>query len=696
MIDRFQYTPVAAAVLLAVQGTAQAATPEEIETVVVHGDRPPYTTGELSSFKRGNWRDATQSVTVVPAEVFRERGAATLTEVLRNVSGISLVAGEGGGARGDNFKIRGFDASTDIFVDGVRDIAQYSNRDPFNLEAVEVAKGPSSAYTGRGSTGGSVNQVSKVPTLEQFLDTSFSLGTHTYKRATVDYNQPLGETLAFRMNAMWHERSIPGREVAENARWGLSPALLWGAGTDTRVGIEYFHLDQDNITDYGLPSVAGEVVHEVDSSNWYGFEDLNTEQSKATSTTLRFEHDFDAYIAFRNQLRYQTNDLYMIVTPPRSPDTATDSVTQNPNLRDTGNTLLINQTDVRFAFDTGALRHVLVTGLEVSREEFDRDNRTASLTAPTNSLFHPQPNLPYDPDFLLTSVQRNSLDTVAAYLLDTVEVSERWQLSGGVRWDDIQADTETIDFATGAVDSLEYDDSMASWNLGLLYRPSPDGTVYVSWGTSFNPSAETGTVLAGAESLAPEENESWELGTKWSLWNNRVDLAAALFRTDKSDARSRAVRTDPHELTGEQRGEGLDLSVTGRVTDRWSVFAGLTLTDSEILQSVAAEEVGNPIARTPEQTFTLWTTYALTPRISAGFGALYVGDQTVSNANPAELDPYWLLDASLAYAVTDQLEIGFNAYNLADEEYIEKAHGGGSHAIPGSSRSMQLRVSWRP
>src|SRR5262245_35731602 len=223
---RFARTPVATAVVLALQAHSNVAVADDaVENILIEGQRAPYTTEDLESLKRGTWLDTAQSITVVPARLIEERGAATLTEVLRNVSGISLLAGEGGGARGDVFKIRGYDAANDIYVDGVRDLSQYSNRDPFDLEGVEVVKGPSSAYSGRGSTGGAINQVSKSPRLEDFLNTNFSLGTDQYHRGTVDYNQRIGDTSALRLNGMYHEQSVANREVVELERWGVAPSL---------------------------------------------------------------------------------------------------------------------------------------------------------------------------------------------------------------------------------------------------------------------------------------------------------------------------------------------------------------------------------------------------------------------------------------------------------------------------------------
>lgn len=696
-MPHFARTPIAAAVLIVLQGHCARADgdTQSIENILVQGDRTPHTAGDLSSLKRGAWLDTAQSVTIVASKVIEERGAATLAEVLRNVSGISLVAGEGGGARGDVFKIRGYDAASDIYLDGVRDLSQYSNRDPFNLEGVEVIKGPSSTYGGRGSTGGAINQVSKAPRLEDFLNTNLALGNDAYHRATIDTNRRLGETAAIRLDGMYHEQSVPDREVVELKRWGVAPTIAFGLDTDTRYSLSYLHLDQDNITDYGLPAINAEPIHGVAWHNWYGFKDVNTETLKFDSATFRFDHDFNDAVALRSQFRYQHADLVSIVTPPRNANIAADTVTNVPNGRDTTNTLWINQTDVSYRFETAGLRHTLVTGFEVARENYDRSNLSPDQPAPVNSLFNPDPGMNYDPTFHVTAAITNTADTRAVYVLDTIEIG-RWQIAGGARYDWFEADMKTRTPATGALARFDNESDTPNYTASLTYRPAPNGTVYVSWGTSFNPSAETGTLVTGAESLDPEKNESWELGTKWTLLESRLSVAAAAFRTEKTNARTRELSTEPFELTGRQRVDGFEVSLAGQITEKWSALTGYTYLTSEVLESDNPLEVGNDLARTPKNTFNVWTTYAVLPKVSVGFGANYVGAQTVSTTNPAQLDSYWLLDASIGYAISEQLDISLNAYNVADEKYIEKAHGGGAHAIPGAARSALLRISWRP
>ncbi|HEU4530003.1 MAG TPA: TonB-dependent receptor, partial [Steroidobacteraceae bacterium] len=290
----------------------------------------------------------------------------------------------------------------------------------------------------------------------------------------------------------------------------------------------------------------------------------------------------------------------------------------------------------------------------------------------------------------------NTGDTLAAFLFDTVKIGERWYLNAGVRHDRFDVSSESVS-ALGVSTVAEARDSMTSWRAGVVYKPRENGSIYLVSGTSFNPSAETGVIAAAQTTLDPEESITYEIGTKWDVFDETLSLTAAVFRTEKTNARTPGLPGEPPTvLDGEQRVDGLELGFAGNVTQAWSVFGGYAYMDSEILESNNPLEEGNEIGNTPPHTFNLWTTYALSPRLQFGFGAQYIGERTVSNTVTTELDAFWLLDASASYALTDNIALFANVYNLADEEYFEKLHGGGSHAVPAPGRTAQLRmtVSW--
>lgn len=689
---------------------APAAAAVTLPAVSVEGQQAsPYKAEKASSPKYTEpLRDTPQSITVVPRAVIEERGATTLRDVMRNVSGISLVAGEGGGAQGDNFRIRGFGANNDMFIDGIRDVSQYS-RDPFNLESVEVAKGPSSAYAGRGSTGGSINLVSKTARLEDFRSVGVTVGTDETRRLTTDLNQVVheGSGTAVRLNAMFHDADIAGRDVTEDRRWGVAPTVTWGLGTATRVTGSYFHLEQDNIPDYGLPATSGQMV-DVDHSNWYGFRKLNTEEVRTQIGTVQLDHAFSDKLSLRSALRYATNDRYAIVTPPRITASSTCAVTattvcRNPSLRDTDGDLLVNQTDLTLAFKTGVVEHKLVSGVELSKDTYDqRAYGTATPTAPLADRANPDPDTPYDPTFPLTTVTENSATTVAVYAFDTLKLGKHWEFVGGLRHDSFDAESDATTVATGARTKLDRDDDMTSYRAATVFKPVEKGSIYLAYGTSFNPSAEALTLATSATAtnnaaLPPEKNRSLELGTKWDLLDDRLSLTAAVFRTEKTNARTRDALnpSDVIDVVGELVVKGFEVGVGGDLMKNWHLFGGYTYLDGTVTESDTADEVDNEIGNTPPHTVNLWTTYATPWKLELGAGGQYVSARTVSSGVQKHLQDYALFDAMIGYPVSKNIDVRLNVYNLTDEFYTDRVSGSGAHMVPGAGRYALLSTSFQ-
>lgn len=698
-----------------VQANSSTNAPVKMQDVVITAekvqDENSYKPETLSSPKYVvPLRDVPQTVTVIPRAVFQDQGATSLRDVLRNVTGISMQAGEGGTPAGDQMSIRGYSARTDMYVDGVRDFGGYS-RDPFNLEQVEVSKGPSSAYGGRGSTGGSINMVSKAPQLAPSYAGSIGFGTDNFKRTTLDLNQPLEGTgfegVALRLNAMWHDADVPGRDEVYNKRWGLAPSLAIGLGTPTRLTLSYFHMDQDNMPDYGIPWVPGNNVPlaafanqpaPVDYSNFYGLTARDYEHVQNDMGTALLEHDFNDSVRLRNTFRYGQTVRDSVITAPRFLNTATTTIRRTDmKSRDQVDKIISDQVDLNIDFDTGSVEHALVTGLEFSREEEINFNRTDTNFQPPTDLFNPNPNDPYvggvTRDGTFTQTKANSF---GIYAFDTLKFNEKWQFTGGLR-----ADYFSVDYAprVGTGNALGRSDTMVSWRSALVFKPRENGSIYFGYGTSFNPSAEGLTLGAGvgnSASVEPEKSQSFELGTKWDLFKERLSVSGALFRTDKTNARTQDP-TNPAVITisGEQYVQGIELGASGRITDDWSLFAGYAYMQSEITKSDNPAEQGSKLSNTPQQSFNLWTTYTLPWRMDIGGGAQYVGSRYSSNSSTGRRTApgYWLMNASLGYEVTKNFNLRLNVYNLADEEYIGSV--GGGHFIPGEGRSAVLTANFK-
>lgn len=690
-------------------------------------------------------RDVPQTVTVLPQEVIREQGATSLRDVLRNVPGISMQAGEGGGGpSGDNLAIRGFAARSDIFIDGFRDSAGGGyTRDPFNIEQVEVAKGPASANSGRGSTGGSINIATKAAHLGNAYGGAVTVGTDELYRGTFDVNQEItGITgSAFRLNGMVHSQDIADREGVSQERWGVAPTLSFGLGTDTRFTLSYMHLDQDNTPDYGIPWVprssttagAGGIINTVINNtglqsgippvsyeNWYGNSKRDYEKIQTDILSGGFEHDFNENLKLTSRLRYSRNDRDSVTTAPRfantvvtdpvTGDTTTtyDSTTLNQQFqsRDQIDTAFGNQTDIRYDFTTGSVKHTLVTGFEVGMEDSKNHARAVvdpatglPAAAPQVDLLTGQVIVPYTGVIERTGAYTEAdVESAAVYLFDTARLDEHWEISGGVRYDTTQTDYDALTpTLVPPLFSKSVSDDMWSYRASVTYKPVKEGSIYLGYGTSYNPSTELLTYGTSPANIGvdPEESETVELGTKWELFDQKLLLTGALFRTEKSNARTTDPVTDIVSITGEQVVQGFEAGFTGSITDKWRVIGGYTFLDSEVEESANPNEVGNEVSNTPEHSFSLWTVHDLPAGFSAGVGTQYVGSR-YNNSNGAtrqKAPDFVLFNAMVSYALNDNVTFRLNADNLFDEEYIDRV--GGGHFVPGVGRTISLTADFQ-
>ena len=695
--------PLLPAAALAAGGPSPAAAPEpvvqatELDAVHVEGQR---VTAPQSPRYTQPLVDTPATVTIVSSELMQDQGVTTLRDALRNVPGISIQAGEGGVPAGDNLTLRGFSARTDLFVDGVRDIGGYA-RDPFNIEQIEVAKGPASAQTGRGSTGGSINLASKTARMDDFNRGSFSVGDNALLRGTSDFNRAIGDSAAFRVNLMTHENEVNGRDAVGSERWGVAPTVAFGLGTDTVTTLSLFHLEQDNVPDYGQPWVpAGNNVLEayrngpapVDRGNFYGVLDRDYEETSSDLATLVVSHRLSDGASLRNLTRWGRSERDSIITAPRFLSDDSTDIRATAKTRDTEDTVLLNTTDVRVDFDTGAVGHALVAGVELVREESTNLARSAT-DGDLLDLYDPDHGMPYTGIVTRTpgSDAHAEADTVAVYVFDTLTLSPRWEVSGGLRHDHFSVDARRGHVDHGGVEAFSREDDVLSGRAGIVYKPAGHGSVYLGYGTSFNPSAEGLSLDADTAGLQPEKSRTLELGTKWELYGGDLLLSGAVFRTEKTNARTEDI-DEVVVLQGEQRVDGLELSAVGRIGDAWTLFAAYTHLDGEVVASLDPSEVGNTLGNTPRHSASLWSSHAITDAIEVGFGVQHVGDRYSNTANTRRADGYTLYDAMVSWQATPALALRLNGTNLGDEAYIDQV--GGGHYVPGAGRTIMLSADY--
>lgn len=640
--------------------------------------------------------DTPRTVTVIPDEVFLAQGATTLRDVLRNTPGITFQAGEGGGGvPGDTFSMRGFSSGNDILLDGVRESGAYT-RDAFNLEQVEVVKGPAGAVAGRGAAGGAINLVSKTPKPETFTHATLGAGDADYSRITVDSNAPLGsiEGAAVRMNAMYTSSDVPGRDVVHNSSWGVAPSLSFGIGKASRFTVAYQHLAQDNVPDYGLPWAAIETQPRVDQSNFYGLEGYDYENVTSDLATATIERDLREGWTLRNVSRWADNHRDSAITAPRPPNRQLQQ-----RLMDQGQ--LTNQTSLTGSFRAAGVHHDLVAGLELGRETTFIRRQSQTANQPQTNLTSPDPNQsPSGPmPVNVGNPEDTKLSLAGLYAFDTLQFGSRWEVTAGLRWDSVDVDYELTNVATGAETRLGHEDRMLSWSSGVVFKPRKNASVYASYATSFNPSVEAAASGAGLSdvptaanhvNLAPEKSRNVEVGAKWESRGRRAIATAALFRTEKTNARTRGATTEPFVLDGEQRVDGLELGLTGKITEAWSVLTSYSHLDSEFVSSANPLEEGAALAFVPESSFNVWTEGKLPRGFSIGAGAQYMDSVFRNATNTAEVPSYWLVNAMAAYEVSHALTLRLNVNNLSDETYVDRV--GGGHYIPGARRSVAINA----
>ena len=756
----------------------------EIDTVQVVGstlrkaESPKYTEPVL---------DTPQTITVVDRAVIEQQNLLGLRDVLGTLPGITFGAGEGGGGYGDSITLRGYTASSDITTDGVRDSAQYTRSDTFNLESIELVNGANSAMSGAGSVGGNINLVSKSAHAGDASAFALGAGTDGYARATADANLDFDNGLALRLNAMAHRNDVPGRDEERFRRWGFAPSLAIGLGSDTRLTVNYLHQSDDNLPQYGVP-YALNGYHDgplpgIDPRTYFGYRNVSKQTIDVDMLTAVFERDFGDAVTLRSLGRLQRVDQVSNVTALQgnwclfdgtNPYTGqacaggqpagTWSPVAGPRgyVRDTRNTLAIGQTDVTARFSTGAVRHALVGGLSFSTESFELDTGGMFFNADGSPLpntgagyplqtFRNPANVWRGPlNYFRSGRTEGDLDTVSAYLFDTLKFGERWMLNLGARHDRNRGATKTwivsTDNATrgrllGVNPIARNDENLLSYRAGLVFKPSEHGAVYLAWSDSKTPSKASvnGSCIATSTTgtancdVGAETAINLELGAKWEIPDRNLTLTAAVFRNERRNYRV-ADPGNPDNPAGEQqldgraRVDGAVFGVAGTLLPGWQVFANYTWLDSEVLRGVSAfcfanpgaacgnsatdrdPFAGNPLTNTPKHSGSLWTTYT-TGDWTFGYGATYQGRFVVQNntldGRPLfPTDAYWVHRAMVGYAVNDRLDLQLNLNNLLDAEYYTRIRnniaftgatvtGGNGWATPGEARSAVLTATWR-
>ena len=621
--------------------------------------------------------------------------------------------------------MRGFNASNSLFVDNVRDDGLIA-RDVFNLEQVEVFMGPTGSDVGRGTAAGYVNMQTKMPHLGSSSAVNVGFGTADQARLSADVNWARDAAAAsrwmsrsaFRLNVLWQDRGVPGRDVVSLNSKAVAPSIGHGLGTPTRVYAGAQIMRQDNIPDYGIPSAAWDgdafaanvvrAPQPVDQRNFYGSPEFDYDRSSQDAYTLRVEHDASRSLTLRNQSRYSRTHReasISAITGVGSYNATTSLVTIARQGNERENAIFSNQTSLVDRFTTGPLRHGVSAGIEYSYEEQSSPGRTGLGTRSPVSIFSPNPADPisgYAPARTLAN-SLGSTHTVAAYAFDTVEVAQRWLLSGGVRWERYKTGFQSINASGETTADLAGDGTLVSGKASVLFRVNTEGSVYLSYGTTLTPPGGANFSLsaqannANNPSVEPQKSANIELGTKWDAVGGRLSLNGALFHTSNENVIYTVDASAVPPLFNQddgQRVRGVSFGALGRVTGRWDVLANVAYLDTELQTQNAAND-GRRLTLTPEWSGSIWSTVHLPRGISVGAGVRHSGASYVNAANSIRLPGFQTVDALAEYAVNTHLTLRLNIYNLTDAEYIRSINNNGGRYNPGYARSAMVTSNVR-
>ena len=694
-------------------------------------------------------RDTPQTVTVITDKLIADQNLLNLRDVLTNtVPGITFAAGEGGGGYGDGINLRGYTATSDITVDGVRDSAQYTRSDPFNIQQIEVVNGANSVYSGGGSVAGGINLISKTPTGTDFAIISAGGGTDNYGRLTVDAERALDDGISVRLNAMLHNNNVPGRDVEKYSRYGFAPSISFGLNSPTKFTLSYFFQHDDIIPQYGQPyyfnQFNGGGLPGVDRSTYFGYSNRDRQKINTHMVTGTLTHQFSDSLSLRNLSRYSRVTQFTLVNPPQgtvcllsgiNPSTGapcTPAGTFAPagpagSERDTLNTTLYNQTDLTWHGTFAGMAHNVVLGASFLSENFElvssNSQRTTAGVAPAyplKSITNPN-NIYTGPiNRFVTNNQDGERSAQAIYLFDDIKLTDQFSLNAGIRYDHNEGKNSTNTFtppSTVGVPGTIFrnQDDLLSYRAGLVYKPVEEASFYVAYSNSRTPSqsAVNGACVAATCNVSPEKAVNYEIGAKWDPMPG-LSLTAALFRNERTNYK--VPSNDPtipdQVLDGASRVDGIALSATGTITEGWDVYASYAYLDSKIIQGVSnfcvrnpaaagcftatTPLAGNPLTNTPDHAMSLWSTYRVLPQLNVGYGITYQGDYFLNNgAAPLFQTGAFLTNrAMVSYDVTKDFTLQANVNNLFDERYFTRIRNNG-WATPGDGRSVTFTGSYR-
>ena len=632
-------------------------------------------------------RDTPSSVQVIPQQVIEDQGATSITEIVRNASGVNFSDASGG--RDEDFIIRGFEAVR--FRNGFRDDSASSRTaiELANIDRVEILKGPASILFGRAEPAGIVNLVTKQPLREPFYEIAFTAGSFDFYRPTLDFSAPLTENgnLAYRLNAAY-ENAGSFRDGVETERFFVAPTLSWQISPDTELTLEYSYLSDTRPVDRGIVVLSDNEVADIPFSSFLGDPDVR-EDFEENRTELYLDHRFNSSLSLRSLLRYTTAVEEGIGATSQIFGESEDD-RNFPVFESTGYQFYETftfQNDLIGKFNTGSVEHTVLFGLEYATEfnTFEGADRESGLIDIFNSSAFEPLTGPFD---IVFDSSEDSVDSFGIYLQDQIALLDNFQLVVGGRFDTFNSESENL--TDGEITETEAD--AFSPRVGIVYQPIELVSLYASYSRSFTPVSGTDV---NDETFDPERGTGFEIGVKTEIIKNKLFSTLALYDTTLTNVTTEDPDNPNFEVqTGEQNSQGIELDVTGEILPGWNIFAGYAYTDAEVTEDNLIP-VGNLLNNVPEHNFNLWTTYTLQQGSVAGLGfgagVFYISERAGDLENSFFVDGYTRVDAAIFYE-KDKYRAALNFKNLFDAEFIEGTRNR-REVVPGAPFTVQGTVS---
>ncbi len=632
--------------------------------------------------------DTPQSVSVVSQDQIQDQNITGMSEALRYVPGIVVHQGE---SNRDQISIRGNNTTADFFVDGARDDVQYF-RDVYNMDRVEVLKGPNAMAFGRGGSGGVVNRVSKIANGEQINQITLTGGSFNNRRIAGDVGDKINDKVSFRINGMY-EKTGTFRKYGNLERHGVSPTLGFDLTDQTNLQVGYEHFEDKRFNDRGIPSLNG-LALQTKPSTFFGNPDQNLSEAVIDSVYADLNHEFSESASIRNYSRFTKNvKFYQNVFASGAVNSSTGNINIQAYNDSTDRDNFTNQTDFTKKFDTGSVKHTALIGMEISRQDTASFRNTGFFnnvaTTSTVSVSNPISFTPIT--YRQNTNDANNERTVevyAGYVQDQIEINKNLQLIAGLRHDRFKL--KLHDNRTN--NDFYQNDEMISPRAGLVLKPSDNLSFYTSYSVSYLPGSgdQFATLSANMQGLRPEQLTNYEIGSKWDV-NPKLNLSAALYQLDRTNTRA----TDPNDasqfvLTGESQTLGAELTATGKVTNKWQVIAGYAFQDAEIKSTTTAATAGRKVALIPKTMTSLWNKYDLTSNFALGLGIINQSSQFAGADNTVRIKGFTRFDGAAYYKINSDYKLQLNVENILNKEYIATAHNN-NNLQPGSP--VNFRVS---